>query len=173
VQALVKSSGEVGYRFRILDAVMDVNERQKLHLMDKIRRFFGGNLAGMHFALWGLAFKPNTDDIREAPALYMIDALLAEGATVSAFDPEAMPNVKAIYGDRVAFAENQYDALTDADALVIATEWNEFRTPDFLRIVKSLKNKAIFDGRNLFDVEAVKELGFHYESVGRASTQAN
>jgi UDPglucose 6-dehydrogenase len=173
VQALVKSSGEVGYRFRILDAVMDVNERQKLHLMDKIRRFFGGNLAGRHFALWGLAFKPNTDDIREAPALYMIDALLAEGATVSAFDPEAMPNVKAIYGDRVAFAENQYDALTDADALVIATEWNEFRTPDFLRIVKSLKNKAIFDGRNLFDVEAVKELGFHYESVGRASTQAN
>ena len=173
VQALVKSSSEVGYRFRILDAVMDVNERQKLHLMDKIRRFFAGSVAGRHFALWGLAFKPNTDDIREAPALYMIDALLAEGATVSAYDPEAMSNVKSIYGDRVAFAENQYDALTDADALIIATEWNEFRTPDFLRIVKSLKNKAIFDGRNLFDVEAVKNLGFHYESVGRASAKAN
>jgi UDPglucose 6-dehydrogenase len=173
VQALVKSSGEVGYRFRILDAVMDVNERQKLHLMDKIRRYFDGKLEGRRFALWGLAFKPNTDDIREAPALYMIDALLAEGATVSAYDPEAMPNVKSIYGDRVGFAENQYDALADADALVIATEWNEFRTPDFLRIVKSLKNKAIFDGRNLFDVEAVKQLGFHYESVGRASTKAN
>ena len=169
VQALVKSSGEVGYRFRILDAVMDVNERQKLHLMDKIRRFFGGELKGRHFALWGLAFKPNTDDIREAPALYMIDALLAEGATVCAFDPEAMPNVKAIYGDRIAFAENQYDALNDAEALVIATEWNEFRTPDFLRIVKSLRNKAIFDGRNLFDTSAVRELGFHYESVGRAT----
>ena len=169
VQALVKSSGEVGYRFRILDAVMDVNERQKLHLMDKIRRFFGGDLKGRHFALWGLAFKPNTDDIREAPALYMIDALLAEGATVCAFDPEAMPNVKAIYGDRIAYAENQYDALNDAEALVIATEWNEFRTPDFLRIVKSLRNKAIFDGRNLFDTSAVRELGFHYESVGRAT----
>ena len=173
VQALVKSSGEVGYRFRILDAVMDVNERQKLHLMDKIRRFFGGELKGRHFALWGLAFKPNTDDIREAPALYMIDALLAEGATVCAFDPEAMPNVKAIYGDRIAFAENQYDALNDAEALVIATEWNEFRTPDFLRIVKSLRNKAIFDGRNLFDTSAVRELGFHYESVGRTSINAN
>ena len=173
VQALVKSSGEVGYRFRILDAVMDVNERQKLHLMDKVRRFFGGNLSGRHFALWGLAFKPNTDDIREAPALYMIDALLAEGATVCAFDPEAMPNVKAIYGDRIAFAENQYDALKEADALLIATEWNEFRTPDFLRIVKSIRNKAIFDGRNLFDVQAVKDLGFHYESVGRPSSNAN
>jgi UDPglucose 6-dehydrogenase len=173
VQALVKSSKEVGYRFRILDAVMDVNERQKLHLMDKIRRFFGGDLKGRHFALWGLAFKPNTDDIREAPALYMIDALLAEGATVCAFDPEAMPNVKAIYGDRIAFAENQYDALNDAEALVIATEWNEFRTPDFLRIVKSLRNKAIFDGRNLFDTSAVRELGFHYESVGRTSINAN
>jgi UDPglucose 6-dehydrogenase len=173
VQALVKSSGEVGYRFRILDAVMDVNERQKLHLMDKIRSYFGGSLSGRHFALWGLAFKPNTDDIREAPALYMIDALLAEGATVCAFDPEAMPNVKALYGDRIAYAENQYDALKDAEALLIATEWNEFRTPDFLRIVNALKNKAIFDGRNLFDIDAVRKLGFHYESVGRASIKIN
>lgn len=171
VQALVKSSGEVGYDFRILDAVMDVNERQKLHLIPKIERFFNGELAGKHFALWGLAFKPNTDDIREAPALYMIDAFLAAGATVSAFDPEAMANVKAIYGDKIRFAENQYDALENADALVIATEWNEFRTPDFLRIVKSLKNKAIFDGRNLFDVDAVRELGFHYESIGRAPSK--
>ena len=167
VQALVKSSGDVGYDFRILDAVMQVNETQKLHLMDKIRRYFGGDLSGRHFALWGLAFKPNTDDIREAPALYMIDALMAEGATVCAFDPEAMPNVKAIYGDRVRFAENQYEALGNADALIIATEWNEFRTPDFLKIVKNLKNKAIFDGRNLFDVDAVRELGFHYVSIGR------
>lgn len=171
VQALVKSSSEVGYDFKILDAVMDVNERQKLHLIPKVSSYFGGELAGKHFALWGLAFKPNTDDIREAPALYMIDALLDAGATVSAFDPEAMANVKAIYGDRVNFAENQYDALENADALLIATEWNEFRTPDFLRIVKSLKNKAIFDGRNLFDVDAVKELGFHYESIGRTPSK--
>jgi UDPglucose 6-dehydrogenase len=171
VQALVKSSSEVGYDFKILDAVMDVNERQKLHLIPKVSRYFGGELAGKHFALWGLAFKPNTDDIREAPALYMIDALMEAGATVTAFDPEAMANVKAIYGDRIRFAENQYDALQNADALLIATEWNEFRTPDFLRIVKSLKNKAIFDGRNLFDVDAVRELGFHYESIGRAPSK--
>lgn len=167
VQALVKSSSEVGYDFRILKSVMDVNERQKLHLMPSIRSYFGGGIAGRHFALWGLAFKPNTDDIREAPALYMIDAMLSEGATVSCFDPEAMGNVRALYGDRIRFAENPYDALQDADALVIATEWNEFRTPDFLRIVKNLKNKVIFDGRNLFDVDAIRGLGFHYVSVGR------
>jgi UDPglucose 6-dehydrogenase len=169
VQALVKSSSEVGYDFRILKSVMDVNERQKLHLMPSIRSYFGGGIAGRHFALWGLAFKPNTDDIREAPALYMIDAMLSEGATVSCFDPEAMGNVRALYGDRIRFAENPYDALQEADALVIATEWNEFRTPDFLRIVKNLKNKVIFDGRNLFDVEAIRGLGFHYVSVGRPS----
>jgi UDPglucose 6-dehydrogenase len=167
VQALVKSAAEVEYDFQILNAVMDVNEKQKLHLMPKISRYFNGDLAGKHFALWGLAFKPNTDDIREAPALYMIDVLLAAGATVSAFDPEAMPNVKALLGDKISFVENQYDALEGADALIIATEWNEFRTPDFLKIVKNLKQKAIFDGRNLFDVNSVNELGFHYESVGR------
>jgi UDPglucose 6-dehydrogenase len=167
VQALVKSADEVGYGFQILNAVMDVNEKQKLHLMPKINKYFNGDLAGKHFALWGLAFKPNTDDIREAPALYMIDALLAAGASVTAFDPEAMPNVKALLGDTINFADNQYDALEGADALIIATEWNEFRTPDFLKMVKSLKRKAIFDGRNLFDVNSVNELGFHYESIGR------
>jgi UDPglucose 6-dehydrogenase len=167
VQALVKSAADVDYDFQILNAVMDVNEKQKLHLMPKINNYFNGDLAGRHFALWGLAFKPNTDDIREAPALYMIEALLAAGATVTAFDPEAMPNVKALVGDKIKFAENQYDALEGADALIIATEWNEFRTPDFLKIVKSLKQKAIFDGRNLFDVQTVNELGFHYESIGR------
>ena len=169
VQALVKSAAEVGYDFQILNAVMDVNEKQKLHLMPKINKYFNGDLTGKHFALWGLAFKPNTDDIREAPALYMIDALLAAGATVSAFDPEAMPNVKALLGDKINFVENQYDALEAADALIIATEWNEFRTPDFLKIVNSLKRKAIFDGRNLFDVKSVNKLGFHYESIGRNS----
>ncbi len=169
VQALVKSSVEVNYDFQILNAVMDVNEKQKLHLMPKINAYFNNNLQGKHFALWGLAFKPNTDDIREAPALYMIDALTAAGATVTVFDPEAMNNVKKFIGDKVVYAENQYDALTNADALIIATEWNEFRTPDFLKIVTSLKNKAIFDGRNLFETKAIKELGFHYESVGRAT----
>ena len=167
VQALVKSAAEVNYDFQILNAVMDVNEKQKLHLMPKINNYFKGELAGKHFALWGLAFKPNTDDIREAPALYMIEALLAAGATVAAFDPEAMPNVKALLGDTISFAESQYEALEGADALIIATEWNEFRTPDFLKMVKSLKRKAIFDGRNLFDVNSVNELGFHYESIGR------
>ena len=167
VQALVKSAAEVDYDFQILNAVMDVNEKQKLHLMPKINNYFNGDLAGKHFAMWGLAFKPNTDDIREAPALYMIEALLAAGATVAAFDPEAMPNVKALLGDTISFAENQYEALEGADALIIATEWNEFRTPDFLKMVKSLKRKAIFDGRNLFDVNSVNELGFHYESIGR------
>lgn len=169
VQALVKSSVEVNYDFQILNAVMDVNEKQKLHLMPKINAYFNNDLKGKHFALWGLAFKPNTDDIREAPALYMIDELVKAGATVSVFDPEAMNNVKKLLGDKVEYAENQYAALNNADALIIATEWNEFRTPDFLKIVTSLKNKAIFDGRNLFETKAIKELGFHYESVGRAT----
>lgn len=169
VQALVKSSTEVDYDFRILNAVMDVNERQKLHLMPKIRKYFSNDLAGKHFALWGLAFKPNTDDIREAPALYMIDALLAEGASITVFDPEAMNNVKQVVGDKITYAENQYDCLENADALIIATEWNEFRTPDFLKIVTALKNKVIFDGRNLFEGSAIKELGFYYESIGRAT----
>ncbi|HTR27930.1 MAG TPA: UDP-glucose/GDP-mannose dehydrogenase family protein [Puia sp.] len=168
VQALVKSSEEAGYDFRILNAVMDVNEKQKLHLVPKIKKYFNGSLKGRHFALWGLAFKPNTDDIREAPALYMIDALLGEGATLSVFDPEAMNNVRNLLGSKIAYAESQYDALDGADALIIATEWNEFRTPNFLKIVTSLKNKVIFDGRNLFDIAAIRELGFYYESIGRA-----
>ncbi|MEY4660367.1 MAG: hypothetical protein RLZZ42_319 [Bacteroidota bacterium] len=167
VQALVKSAAEVDYEFQILNAVMDVNEKQKLHLMPKVSRYFDGDLKGKHFALWGLAFKPNTDDIREAPALYIINALLEQGATVTAFDPEAMPNVRQLLGDSIQFAENQYEALEGADALIIATEWNEFRTPDFLKIVKAMKRKAIFDGRNLFDVKSISELGFHYESIGR------
>jgi UDPglucose 6-dehydrogenase len=168
VQALVKSSNEVGYDFQILNAVMDVNEKQKLHLLPKIKRYFKDNLKGKRFALWGLAFKPNTDDIREAPALYIIDELMKEGASVCAYDPEAMNNVRALLGDKVQFAENQYDCLEGADALIIATEWNEFRTPNFLKIVTALKNKVIFDGRNLFETDAIKELGFYYESVGRA-----
>lgn len=168
VQALVKSSQEVNYEFKILNAVMDVNEKQKVFLMPKIKAYYNGSLKGKRFALWGLAFKPNTDDIREAPALYIIDALLAEGAEVCVFDPEAMPNVKQVAGNKIQYAEHQYDCLENADALVIATEWSVFRTPDFDKIREVLKHKVIFDGRNLFDVQRMQELGFHYESVGRA-----
>jgi UDPglucose 6-dehydrogenase len=168
VQALVRSSNEAGYEFRILNAVMDVNEAQKLHLMPKIRSYFNDQLKGKKFAIWGLAFKPNTDDIREAPALYMIDELLNEGASVSVYDPEAINNVRSIYKDKISYGENQYECVQDADALVICTEWNEFRTPNFLKMVTGLKNKVIFDGRNLFETAAIRELGFYYVSVGRA-----
>jgi len=147
---------------------MDVNEKQKTYLIPGIKKYFNNGLKGKKFALWGLAFKPNTDDIREAPALYIIDALIKEGATVSVFDPEAMNNVKKLLGDKIEYAESQYAALTNADALIIATEWNEFRTPDFSKIASSLKNKVIFDGRNLFDLGAMRELGFYYQSIGRA-----
>jgi UDPglucose 6-dehydrogenase len=142
---------------------------QKLHLIPKIKRYFNDDIKGKKFALWGLAFKPNTDDIREAPALYIIDALLEAGAELCVYDPEAMSNVKRQIGDVIHYAENQYDCLEGADALIIATEWNEFRTPNFLKIVTSLKNKVIFDGRNLFETQAVQDLGFHYESIGRAT----
>ena len=168
VQALVKSSKEVGYDFNILESVIKVNDRQKLHLIPKIKKYFNGDLKGKKIALWGLAFKPNTDDIREAPSLYIIKELLALGAEIAAFDPEAMNNTRKALGDKIYFSENQYDCLQDADALVIATEWNEFRTPNFLKIVTAMRNKAIFDGRNLFDTAAIKELGFYYESIGRA-----
>lgn len=167
VQALVRSSWEVGYDFRILDAVMDVNERQKVHLVAKIKNYFNDDLQGKHFAIWGLAFKPNTDDIREAPALYIVEELIKAGATITAYDPEAMQNVRDVLGDKIRYSESQYDALKGADALIIATEWNEFRTPDFLKIVSNMKRKAIFDGRNLFDSVAITELGFYYESIGR------
>lgn len=173
VQALAKSSSEVDYDFQILNAVMDVNEKMKLHLMPKINKYFNGDLKGKKFALWGLAFKPNTDDIREAPALYMIDALVEAGATVVAYDPEARANVERLIGNKIGYGETQYECLVDADALVIATEWNEFRTPDFLKIVKLMKNKVIFDGRNLFDTDGIKDLGFFYESVGRATAIPN
>jgi UDPglucose 6-dehydrogenase len=167
VQALVRSSHEVDYDFKILESVMMVNEEQKLHLIPKIKKYFEDSLLGKHFAIWGLAFKPNTDDIREAPALYIIKALLGEGATVTVFDPEAMGNVKQQMDSIIEYADNQYDCLKNADALIIATEWNEFRTPDFDRIGNQLKSKVIFDGRNLFDVQEMQHLGFHYESVGR------
>jgi UDPglucose 6-dehydrogenase len=167
VQALVRSSHGVDYDFKILEAVMKVNEEQKLHLLPKVKQYFDGNLLGKHFAIWGLSFKPNTDDIREAPAIYIIKALLGEGATITVFDPEAMENVRQQLDSLVEYADNQYDCLNNADALIIATEWNEFRTPDFELIEQRLKSKVIFDGRNLFENSMMQNLDFHYESIGR------
>lgn len=169
VQALIKSAAAHDYDFKILNAVERVNEKQKMHLVHVMENHYNGSLAGKHFALWGLAFKPNTDDIREAPALTIIQALLDGGATVTAFDPEAAAHVKQVVGNTINYAPNQYEALEKADALIIATEWSVFRTPDFEEIVKRLPSKLIFDGRNLFELQAMKELGFTYYSIGRAS----
>ena len=167
VQALALSAGEADYDFKILGAVMRVNEMQKMHLITRIKKYFNNDLKGRKLAIWGLAFKPNTDDIREAPALTIIAELLKEGVVITAFDPEAMNNVKSLLGDKIKYTDNQYEALLDADGLIIATEWSEFRTPDFDKMSLMLKNKVIFDGRNLFDLGSIKEKGFHYESIGR------
>lgn len=167
VQALIKSAEEVGYDFQILKSVEDVNEKQKLHLIPKIKAYYNNDLKGKHFALWGLAFKPNTDDIREAPALYLINALLEAGATVAAFDPEAIANVQGVIGDKITYGKSQYSVLNKADALIIATEWSEFRNPDFEFMDKLLKEKVLFDGRNLFDSKQIREAGYYYESIGR------
>jgi UDPglucose 6-dehydrogenase len=167
VKALIISSDEVGYEFEILKAVEKVNSNQKLHLVKKIQSHFNNDLNGKHFAIWGLAFKPNTDDIREAPALSIIEALTTMGATITAYDPEAMLNVKAHLGDKIQYATDQYAALQNAAALIIATEWSEFRTPDFEIIEKELSSKIIFDGRNLFDSKKMKTLGYIYKCVGR------
>jgi UDPglucose 6-dehydrogenase len=167
VQALIKSSEEVDYDFKILKSVEKVNEIQKTHLIPKIKAHYNHDLKGKHFALWGLAFKPNTDDIREAPALHIIESLLNLGATISAYDPEAINNVKDHLRNTILYADNPYHALKDADALIIATEWSEFKTPDFEQIRSLLKYKVIFDGRNLFDPTDIRHLGFIYVSVGR------
>lgn len=167
VQALAKSADEHQYDFQILKAVMKVNEKQKTVLVEKLLKYYKGDLKGKHFALWGLAFKPETDDIREAPALYIIEELLKHGATVSTFDPEGIANVKALIGDKIQYAEDQYAALKGADALLIATEWSLFRNPDFDRMEETLTNKIIFDGRNLYDLQKMIDLGYYYNSVGR------
>lgn len=171
VQALAKSSKDIGYSFKILDAVMEVNELQKHHLLNGIEAKFGTDLSGKHFGIWGLSFKPNTDDIRDAPAFVLIEKLLGMGATVSAFDPEAMNNSRRVLGDKITFCENQYEALEDSDALLIATEWNEFRTPDFAKIKELLKSPVIFDGRNLFNLQHMEEQGFYYKSIGRKTVE--
>lgn len=167
VQALAKSASEVNYDFKILNSVMDINDNQKKKLIEPVKKFFGGDISGKTIAIWGLAFKPYTDDIREAPALENITTLLSLGAKVKAYDPEAMENVKEIFGDKIQFAEDEYDALRDADALMIMTEWPVFRTPEFDKMAESLKNKVVFDGRNLYDPSQMQELGFVYHSIGR------
>ena len=171
VQALSIMAKQSEYNFQILNAVMEVNERQKTILMPKVRAYFNNNLNGKKIALWGLAFKPNTDDIREAPALYMIDSLLKEGAKVAAYDPEAMDNVKELLGKQVDYSDDAYSVLEGADALIIVTEWPEFRNPDFDKISGKMNTKAVFDGRNLFDPRHMIEMGYHYESIGRVGSK--
>ena len=170
VKALVHSAASVDYDFKILKAVEDVNADQKKALVPKIMQHYG-SIEGKTVALWGLAFKPNTDDIREAPALEMIELLTQAGAKVQAYDPEAMANVKAIMADKATFCESSYETLEGADFLVIATEWPEFRTPDFNKIQSLLKDKVIFDGRNLFELETLKKHGFTYYSIGRSDVK--
>jgi UDPglucose 6-dehydrogenase len=173
VQALAKTSSEYNYDFQILNSVMTVNEKQKTTIVEKIKSFYNNQLEGKKFALWGLAFKPDTDDIREAPALYIIRELLAAGATISTFDPEAMENVKKLVGDKIEFTNDQYETLNGADALIIATEWSVFRTPDFDKMNGLMKSKVIFDGRNLYDLQRMNDLGYYYNSVGRDVVKSN
>ncbi len=167
VQALAKTAAENKYEFRILDAVMSVNDQQRFLLAKKIKAHFGSDLKGKTIAMWGLAFKPNTDDIREAPALYIIEELLEAGVQIRVFDPEAIENVKKIFGDRLTYCADQYETLIEADALAIVTEWSVFRTPSFQVLRQLLKSPVIFDGRNLYDLEVMAEQGFTYLSIGR------
>ena len=167
VQALIRTAGEYNYELRVLKAVEAVNKDQKTVIYNKIMNYFDGDIHGKTIAIWGLSFKPNTDDIREAPALYIIDKLLDAGAKIRVFDPEAMDNVRRIYGEKLFYAVDQYEVLSDCDALMIMTEWNEFRSPQFDSMFHSIKDKVIFDGRNIFDPKEMQEKGFNYESIGR------
>jgi UDPglucose 6-dehydrogenase len=167
VQALAKSASDANYDFRILNAVMEVNEMQKTKLVDRVRDYFKGKMKGKKLAIWGLSFKPHTDDIREAPSLYNIEAFLKEGAIVNVHDPEAMENVRQIFGDKIKYFDSAYDAAENADAIFIATEWPEFRTPDFEKLATVFKSKVIFDGRNVYELDMMKEQGFTYYSIGR------
>lgn len=169
VIALVNTANEYKYDFKILKSVIDVNKKQIQRFFDKIKSHFNQNLKGKHFALWGLSFKPNTDDVREAPSLYLIDLLLKSGATVTAYDPEAIETTRAIIGDQINYTEHSYEALKGTDALLIVTEWNEFRTPNFEKIRSLLKQPVIFDGRNVYDLDKMKDEGFIYYSIGRTT----
>ncbi|ODS53200.1 MAG: UDP-glucose 6-dehydrogenase [Acidobacteria bacterium SCN 69-37] len=167
VKAIIRFSGERRYRFRILEAVEQVNDRQKLKLLARLDRLVGKNLTGKTIAVWGLAFKPRTDDMREAPSVPTIEGLLARGAKVRAFDPEARESAKAIFGRKITYARNAYDALKGADALLVVTEWNEFREPDFARMRRAMRTPIVIDGRNIFEPKQLRELGFTYASMGR------
>ena len=173
VQALGKTAKEYGYDFKILKSVMFVNDRQKTKLIPQLKAHFGGDLKGKTIAIWGLAFKPHTDDIREAPALYNIKALKRAGAKVVVFDPEAVANVRKEIGKKVKYAASQYEAAQGADALMIMTEWPEFRTPDFDKLGTALNNKVIFDGRNLYELKDMAHLGYDYYSIGRDTIKAS
>lgn len=167
VKALYKSGKNLGYDFNILNAVIKVNDFQKRILIPKIETYFNSNLKGKTFGVWGLAFKPETDDIREAPALYIIEDLIAKGASIKVFDPEAMPNVKRDFGDKIEYALNKDEATQGVDALIICTEWSMFRTPDFNKLKSNLNQPVIFDGRNLYDLDEMQKEGFYYSSIGR------
>jgi UDPglucose 6-dehydrogenase len=167
VKALINSAGEYGYNFSLIKAVHLVNEEQKTALVPKIVKYYGGDIKGKKFAVWGLAFKPETDDMREAPSIYTINALLAKGSTVVAFDPEATETASRIFGNTITFANNQYQATEGADALIICTEWSAFKKPDFAVLSTNLKQKVIFDGRNIFQPKSIAKEGFSYISIGR------
>ena len=171
VKALVKSAKDAHYDFKILKSVMEINETQKTVIIPKILKFFNGDLIGKNIALWGLSFKPDTDDVREAPSIYIIEELLLAGAKVTVYDPEAMGHIKSIFGKRISYAENQYQALEHSDALVICTEWSAFRNPDFEKMYQLIAEKVIFDGRNLYATEQMKKLGFAYYSIGRKAVK--
>ena len=167
VKALIKSGQDEDFNFKILEATEEINKKQKIILVDEIEKYFGGNLEGKKIAMWGLAFKANTDDIREASSLDNIELLLEKGAKVTAFDTIAEENVRKILGDKIDYAKDMYSALEDADCLLIVTEWSEFKNPNFELMAEKLKNKAIFDGRNMFSMDQVEGTGFYYKSIGR------
>jgi len=173
VRALARASHEVDYDFKILNSVMDVNKIQKSILLPRIETYFDGFLKGKTLALWGLSFKPNTDDIREAPAIDNIQWLLDRGVSIRAYDPEAMDNMKKLIGDKIFYADDEYDALKNADALIIATEWPVFRTPDFEKMSTLLNNKVVFDGRNLYNPDTMTRHGYTYFSIGRKEIYGN
>lgn len=169
VQALIKTAAEYNYNLKVLKAVEEVNQTQKTMLFNKIYDYFNGNIEGKNIAVWGLSFKPETDDMREAPSLSIIAKLLEHGAQVNAYDPIAMHEAKRILGDKIKYAGDMNEALVDADALALVTEWSEFRLPNFKVMSKLMKHKVIFDGRNILDVELIQEYGFHYFGIGRKS----
>jgi UDPglucose 6-dehydrogenase len=173
VKALLKSASDAGTPLSVLQAVEDINQEQRKRFSRKMVRHFGGKVEGKRFAVWGIAFKPNTDDTRETPVFHIIDELLEGKATVAVFDPEAMEGARARYGDRIDYAESSYGALQGADALVIATEWNEFRKPDFGLMKTLMRQPVLFDGRNIFDPRKMRELGFLYHSIGRKANEGH